>query len=354
MLIRAKQIGSFLAATLLLTGMTAYAKGAQPSHHTIPSPMPDASASTPGSTVPTGAQMVDALHTAFGDHHVRAVHAKGIFATGVFEPSPQAASLSKALVFHSHNIPVLLRFSDFTGIPDIPDNVGDSNPRGLALKFTLSDGSTTDVINHSFNGFPTSDSAQFRELLLAIGASGPGATKPTAIDRFLDSHPVAKTFLTTQKPPSESYTTLSYFGVNAFRFTDSKGKAVNVRYRFVPTSGEKFLSADQMKSVGPNYLAQELPARLAKGPVTYKWFAQVADESDALDDPSVAWPESRRLVELGTIRITGMALNDQAQDRTTFFRPLNVPDGISAMDPMLTIRQEAYPISFKNRQLPAN
>jgi catalase len=299
---------------------------------------------------PTPGQMVDALHTAFGDHHVRAVHAKGIMATGTFVPSTQASTLSKASLFKVKSAPVLLRFSDFTGIPDIPDTVGDSNPRGLALKFTLPDGSTTDIVSHSFNGFPTATSAEFRELLLAIPVSGRDAPKPTALDRFLGSHPIAKTFLTTQKKPSVSYATLEYYGVNAFAFTAPSGKTIHVRYRFVPVAGEAFLTAEELAKMGPNYLSEELPERLAKAPVIYKWVAQIAEASDVIEDPSVAWPETRRLIELGTIRITGMAPDGAILDRATMFNPLNVPDGIAAADPMLTLREAAYPISFKHRQ----
>jgi catalase len=47
-----------------------------------------------------------------------------------------------------------------------------------------------------------------------------------------------------------------------------------------------------------------------------------------------------------------MAPNGIAIDRTTMFNPLNVPDGIAAADPMLTLRKAAYPISFGHRQQP--
>src|ERR1700712_3845829 len=43
--------------------------------------------STPG-------QLVDALHTAFGDNHSRAVHAKGIILEGEFTPSTVASSIT--------------------------------------------------------------------------------------------------------------------------------------------------------------------------------------------------------------------------------------------------------------------
>ena len=256
----------------------------------------DLTSHTPPATTsgtPSGQQMVDALHRAFGDHHSRAVHAKGIMATGMFVPSAEAAELSNASIFADGKLPILMRFSDFTGIPEIPDNIGDANPRGFAVKFQLPDGSSADVIAHSFNGFPCATSAEFRELLLAIGASGAGAAKPTAIDTFLSTHPIAKTFLTTQKPPPESYATLSYYGVNAFEFTDAKGVRFFVRYRFVPVGGEAVLTPEQLATKGPNYLQTELPERLGKSPIAFTWYAQIAEASDVIGDPSVAWQIGR-------------------------------------------------------------
>jgi catalase len=302
------------------------------------------------SAAPAPQQMVDALYSAFGDHHSRAVHAKGIMAVGTFEPTSEAADLSKASIFARGVFPILVRFSDFTGIPEIPDTVGDANPRGFALKIQLPDGSNADVVAHSFNGFPTATSAEFRELLLAIGSSGAGASKPTALDSFLGSHPIAKTFLTTQKPPPESYATLSYFGVNAFEFTDAKGNRRFVRYRFAPVGGEAILTPTRLAEMGPNYLQTELPARLAKSATDFAWYAQIAEASDVIGDPSIAWPESRKQVKLGVIRIDRMAPDAIATDKATMFAPLNVPAGIAPADPMLEVRQQAYPLSFRHRQ----
>lgn len=299
---------------------------------------------------PLPQQMVDALYSAFGDHHSRAVHAKGIIATGTFVPTSEAAIISKASIFALGKLPIVARFSDFTGIPEIPDTVGDANPRGFALKLQLPDGSSADVISHSFNGFPTATSAEFRELLLAIGSSGAGAPKPTALDVFLASHPIAKTFLTTQKPPPESYASLSYFGVNAFEFTDTRDQRRFIRYRFVPIGGDVVLTPERLSEMGPNYLQTELPARLAKSPVEFDWYVQIAEPSDIIGDPSIAWPESRRLVKLGVIRIDRMASDAVATDKATIFTPLNIPTGIAPADPMLGVRQAAYPLSFNHRQ----
>lgn len=181
-----------------------------------------------------------------------------------------------------------------------------------------------------------------------IGAAG--AKQPAALDAFLASHPIAKTFLTTQKPPPESYSTLTYFGVNAFEVTDAQGSRHFIRYRFVPLNGDSLLTPEQLATKGPNYLQTELPERLGKAPVAFAWFAQISDGADVIGDPSVAWPESRKLVKLGVITVNRMTSDPVTTDKGTLFSPLNIPAAIRPADPMLGVRQSAYPISFQHRQ----
>ena len=50
---------------------------------------------------------------------------------------------------------------------------GPTCPRGMAIKFRLPDGSTTDLVAHSYNGFPTATAKEFLELANALVASGP-------------------------------------------------------------------------------------------------------------------------------------------------------------------------------------
>ena len=97
-------------------------------------------------------------------------------------------------------------------------------------------------------------------------------------------------------------------------------------------------------------LFRSLPRRLAQNPVVFDWHAQIAAAGDVIDDPSVAWPDLRRLVNLGTVRIDRIAPDAAVTDQATMFRPLNVPDGIASADPMLGVRQAAYPLSFQHRQ----
>lgn len=303
------------------------------------------------SELPKGlpAQLVDDLHSAFGQYKVRAVHAKGIILQGNFTPSSDAKTLSKAAVFAAP-VPVIVRFSDFTGIPDIPDTSNGANPRGFAIKFLLPDGSNLDIVTHSFNGFPVSNASDFSLLLRAIGASGSGATKPTLLDNFLTTHPIAKTFLTTQKAPPESFATTAFFGVNAFLFTDASAQNHYVRYRFVPEAGEHYLDEVALKSKTPTYLADEISTRVTDKPVRFVWYAQLAEASDKIDDPALAWPENRQLIKLGVITIDRLGPNTAAADKGLLFLPGSLLPGIEIADPMVTVRNASYPFSFHKRQ----
>ncbi|MBO0931828.1 catalase family peroxidase [Fibrella aquatilis] len=309
----------------------------------------DGNAGIQSKTRVTPIQAVDMLHSAFGKHDGRAVHAKGIILEGSFTPARGAANLTKAAHVQKQTLPVVVRFSDFTGILDIPDTTGASHPRGMAIKFLMPDNQSADIVAHSFNGFPVATTDEFKVLLEAIGAATRGGN-PAPLNQFLATHPIAKTFLTTQKPLTTSWATLSYFGVNSFKFTNKAGQSQFVRYQFIPEAGEQFLTKEQIAGAGPNYLQEEIRQHVAKQPIVFKLYAQLAQPGDQIGNPSIAWPDSRKRVLLGTIRITNMAANTMAQDKTLFFNPNNVPDGITIADPMLLDRARAYPISVGQRQ----
>ena len=294
-------------------------------------------------------QIVDAFNGLFGVHPgARSNHAKGVILEGTFTPTASAASVSKAahLQKQKNPIPVTVRFSAGSGIPTVPDT--NEMPRGMAVKFTLPDGSKTDLVLLSFNGFPAATAEEFRDFLLAIAASGPDAPKPTAIEKFLGAHPAAKAFAEAPKPPPVSYATLAYFGINTFKFTNAGGVVTFGRYQLLPISGQKFLTKEQVSKMGPDYLVDEIGERVRRGPVKFKLFLQMAEPSDKIDDPSIAWPDSRKKVELGTIAITKTTTESRTADKLLFLPGAVVP-GIEAADPMIAVRSAAYPISFARR-----
>jgi catalase len=63
----------------------------------------------PPPVVETPSSMVSTLHSAFGQHHCRAVHAKGTILEGSFTPTTQAKDLSQAMVFSGGAVPITVQ-----------------------------------------------------------------------------------------------------------------------------------------------------------------------------------------------------------------------------------------------------
>lgn len=286
------------------------------------------------------------LHPGF-----RPAHAKGAFCTGVFTPSPQAASLTRAPHILRPSSPVTVRFSNSTGLPLIPDHNPNANPRGLAIRFHLGGRAHTDIVSHSIDAFPTRTGAEFLEFLdAALLAGNPSHPDPSALNAFLASHPPALAFVQAPKPTPSSFAHEAYFGVTAFRFTNAEGNSRFGRYRFVPRAGLSHLDDAAASARGDNFLFDELSARLARGPVAFDILVQVAAPGDPSDDATIHWPESRPLVPLGSFSLTALAPDDDER-RRIIFDPIPRIDGIEpSADPLLELRAAVYLLSGLRRR----
>ena len=79
-------------------------------------------------------EVIEAFDKVNGGVHsgFRPAHAKGILLTGTFTPSSEAASLTRAPHLQRNSTPVMVRFSNFAGIPAVADN----DPQGASpLRF---------------------------------------------------------------------------------------------------------------------------------------------------------------------------------------------------------------------------
>jgi catalase len=298
----------------------------------------------------TAEKTIDVMNELFGKHPgMRANHAKGIVAQGNFIPSAEAAQLSKASLFRERSVPVTVRFSDATGIPNLADGAPDANPHGLAIKFKLPDGSEMDVVVNTLKFFPVATGEEFLELLTAASQSGPGAPRPTPIERFGEAHPAAKAAAAMAPTPS-SFARQTYNGVNAFVLVDKDGKRQPFRYRFVPVPGEDILGREDADKRPPNFLMEEIGQHLAKEPVNYRIVAQLAEPDDVTNDATKSWPDSRRTIELGTLSVTKLVADSAAAEKELLFMPNALPDGIEVSDdPLIDARVQAYAVSFSRR-----
>jgi catalase len=299
-----------------------------------------------------GNELLQQFDAIFGLHPgLRPAHAKGVLLTGTFSPFPEATSLTRAPHASRESTPVTVRFSDSTGIPIIPDNDPNANPRGLAIRFHLADRVHTDIIAHSTDGFPTRTGAEFLEFLRAVGASDPSKPSPSPIEAFLGTHPAALAFVQAPKPSPASFAQEAYFGVTAFRFINRLGVARYGRYRISPESGIEHLDESAAKGKDANYLFDELAHRVAAGPIRFRIGVQIAGEHDIVDDATIHWPEDRPSIPFGAVSLSAQATDNEPQQQHIIFDPIPRVDGIEPSgDPLLELRAAVYLLSGRRRR----
>lgn len=277
----------------------------------------------------------------------RALHAKGTLYRGTFTATPEAAGLSRAKHLDGSSIPALIRFSNGSGNPAQRDGL--PGVRGMAVKFTLPDGSTTDVSTQTARLFVSSTPDGFVDLLRAMR---PGLTTPLRMAAYFVTHPrllgALPVLRDANKVPA-SYGTIEYHGLHAFRWIGADGSARFVRYHLVPAAAQKYLSGSAAQSKGPDFLTDELNSRLASGPVRFDFRVQIAGPKDSTVDPSAPW-HSTQTVTVGTLDIAGLDHERERGDDIVVFDPMRVTDGVEPSDdPVLRFRTHAYSASVKLR-----
>jgi len=287
------------------------------------------------------------LHPGF-----RPAHAKGIMLSGTFTPTAEAAPLSRAAHLNKPSTPVMVRFSNSTGIPVIPDSDPNADPRGFAIRFQLAEHVHTDIVAHSVDAFPARTAQEFLEFLRSVAASSdPSVPHPWPVETFLGSHPAALAFVQAPKPAPSSFARETYYGVTAMRFTNKDGASRHGRYRIIPDGGNDPLDAATAAAKAPNYLFDEISERIAAGPVRFTIAAQLANEGDTVDDATVHWPEDRSMLDLGTVELTALVPDNAREQQIIIFDPIPRLDGISpSEDPLLELRAAIYLISGRRRR----
>jgi catalase len=296
-------------------------------------------------------QLLDAFDQLQGVHAgFRPAHAKGLMCSGTFTPSAEAAKLTRAPHANRPSTPVTVRYSDSTGLPNIPDNdPARSGPRGIGVRFHLDEHLHTDIIGHSFDGFPVRTGEEFLEFLRAAAAFGAG--RPEAMGAFLAGHPNAKRFVEAPKPIPTSFAREAFFAGTAFKFTNSSGVSRHGRFRIRPDAGTEYLSNEAAAAKSANFLFDELGPRLAREPVKLGVFVQMAEPADEVADASTTWPSSRTELRFGTITLTARVDDQVPERRKIIFDPLPRVDGIDASgDPLTQVRADIYLLSGRRRR----
>lgn len=298
-------------------------------------------------------QIADVMVQLAGGIHpgLRFTHTKGLVTTGTFTPAPSAKTISRAAHLQDAAVPVTVRFSDGTGVPDIPDNNDNASPHGMAIRFALAGGAYTDIVANSHNGFFVGNGTDFLALLKAIAATNEKSAHPTPIEQFVGTHPAALKVIVDSKTASKSFQNLDFYGNNAFIFVDAAGGKHPFRYQIIPVAGVVKLDPATAAKQKPNYMFDALKAAISKGPVKYTIYAQLANPGDPTNDGSIVWPADRKRVELGTLSITKVAANSDSLQKALAFNPIILTNGITLSDdPLPQLRSAVYALSVAHRR----
>ena len=109
----------------------------------------------------------------------RPAHAKGILSKWrVYAIIGSRLSHARPHI-QRNSTPVTVRFSNFAGIPTVPDNDPQgASPRGCAIRFHLADHVHTDIVANSVDTFPARTAEGFLEFLNALIATDPAGPHP--------------------------------------------------------------------------------------------------------------------------------------------------------------------------------
>lgn len=272
-------------------------------------------------------------------------HAKGICFTGTFEANGAGSELSYAEALARGQYPALGRFNLGTPDPNAPDAT--VRVRDIGLRISTPDGQEWRSAMINAPVFPVSTPQAFYELLLASASKDPNAMKS-----FAAAHPEIGAFgaWDSSGPWTGSYAEERYNGLNSFVFTNGSGVEKAVRWSLLPAAQPVPVSPDDLAKRGPSFLEQEIAERIRGGPLRWTMVVTVANPGDPSADPSKAWPDDRRTVDVGTLIVQQIEAERDGPCRDINFDPTVLPTGIrTSDDPFPAARSSAYAKSYDRR-----
>ena len=295
----------------------------------------------------TPAKVVDTLAPPTGPAlGFRRNHAKGICFTGTFEANGAGTALSKAQMFAAGTYPATGRFNLAVADPKTAD--GTARVHGLSLRIRTPDGQEWRAAMIDAPFFPVATPQAFYELQLASARKD----DPDAMKNFATAHPEIGAFgaWAGSAPFTGSYAENRYNGLNSFIFTNAQGQDETVRWSFGPTATPVTVPPDELKQRDPDFLTKDIIERVAQSPQRWTMTVAVANPGDPTADPSKAWPDGRRSIDVGTLAVQQIEAEADGPCRDLNFDPTVLPEGIrTSDDPFPAARSAAYSVSYNRR-----
>lgn len=320
--------------------------------------------------------IVQALDVNGGSTERRPVHTVGVGAKGDFKASSVARQFCVADHFRhqKETVPVAVRFSNGMGVVDEHD--GWSDVRGMAVRFDLGGGKTTDLVAMTLPVFfaPTPDTfldfatharpqkcqrlspwqkiRSYLKLQLPMPDPYPGQTEranegATAYaDKNAWAQPAVLQASVIGAPVS--YVRASYHAVHTFIVKGEDQTERWVRFHWQPIAG--VLNTNPLADPVNTYLKADLERRLNPGTERFSLMMTLGETGDEFDDSTRQWPPHRKRVMMGTLTLRDVPTDQKTHCEKLSFNPCNLTDGIrESEDPVLKIRKEIYEYSSNRR-----
>jgi catalase len=272
-------------------------------------------------------------------------HSKGICFTGVFESTGAGFELSRAEVFAQGSYPVVGRFNLATADANAADAT--VRVRGFGLMISTPDGQEWRMAMIDAPFFPVATVEAFRELQIASASK-----EPDAIAKFAGAHPEFAAFggWAQSAPWTGSYAEERFNSLNSFIFTDGSGHDHAVRWSLVPAAQPVAVAPEELAKRGPDFLETEIAERIKSGPLRWTMLVTLANPDDQTADPSKAWPNDRRSIEVGSLVVQAIEPERDGPCRDINFDPTVLPNGMrTSDDPFPAARSSAYRVSYDRR-----
>src|SRR5919109_2445387 len=201
--------------------------------------------------------------------------------------------------------------------------------------------------------FPFSTPEAFYEQLIASKPDPKtGKPDPATMEAFLARHPesVQAMMVIRGQAVSSGFDNSTFHSLNAFRFINSAGDSIPVRWLMTPT--QPFEAASAAAAVqDKNYLFDALIAQIHPQPLRWHLIVIIGQPGDPTHDATIAWPAGWEQVDVGTLTLDRVESDETSAATDINFDPLVLPAGIAPSDdPLLSARSAVYSQSFTRRE----
>lgn len=287
----------------------------------------------------------------------RVVHAKGAGAHGYLEVTQDLTKYTKASLFAEvgKRTPLFVRFSTVAGENGSSDTVRD--PRGFAVKFYTDEGNY-DLVGNNTPVFFIRDAIKFPDFIHTQKRHPQTHLKnPNAVWDFWSLSPESLhqvTILMTDRGIPATLRHMHGFGSHTFKWVNSEGAGVWVKYHFKTEQGVKNLAPDvaaQLAADNPDYHTEDLFNAIKQGDFpSWKLCVQIMPLEDANTyrfdpfDVTKVWSQKDYpLIEVGRMVLDRNPENYFAEVEQATFSPGTLVPGIDVSpDKMLQGRLFAY------------